>query len=312
MVVFMNNKLFWYKIYGNTLCSVVEYPHLISTTERNAAISIKIMDSLSALDKFQNTYYVSPITKKHILFCNQVGIFQILDGSSINIYPRKNISIDQLTPFVFGYCIAMLFWQRNQLAIHCSAVEHDGKALIIAGDSGSGKSTLTTKLLENGFRLMTDDVAIIDISKGNDVIVYPAFPQQKLCRDAVHRNLLHTEDLLYIDEDRDKFAVPRRDCFCENSCKLTAMLCLSVQTEDHNVSLIELSGHNKLISFLENNFLFPMFRNSGGFSAEDMKKCLQVVQALPLYQLMRPFGIDSTATQLQKIQEIVLHSKEDD
>ena len=219
--------------------------------------------------------------------------------------------MNQLTPFVFGYCIAMLFWQRNQLAIHCSAVEHDGNALIIAGDSGSGKSTLTTKLLENGFRLMTDDVAIVDISAQDNVIVYPAFPQQKLCRDAVHRNHLNTEDLLYIDEDRDKFAVPRRDCFCESPCKLSAMLCLSVQNEDSDVLLTELNGHQKLISFLENNFLFPMFRNSGGFCTEDMQKCLQTVQTLPLYRMMRPFGIDSTDTQLQKIQKIIFHSEED-
>ena len=306
----MNNELFWYKIYETTLCSEIEYSHLIPTDERDADIFIKKGRSLLSLIENETTYYVSPITKSHILFCNQVGIFQITDGTTITICPKKGISMDQLTPFVFGYCIAMLFWQRNQLAIHCSAVECDGKALIIAGDSGSGKSTFTTKLLENGFRLMTDDVAIVDISSEGDIMVYPAFPQQKLCRDAVHRNHLNTEDLLYIDEDRDKFAVPRRDCFCEKPCKLSAMLCLSVQSENSDVILTELNGHQKLISFLENNFLFPMFRNSGGFCTEDMQKCLQTVQTLPLYRMMRPFGIDSTDTQLQKIQKIIFHSEE--
>ena len=307
----MNNKLFWYRIYGTTLCSEIEYPHLVPTNVQDADIYIKKGRSLLSLIENETTYYVSPITKSHILFCNQVGIFQITDGTTITICPKEGISMDQLTPFVFGYSIAMLFWQRNQLAIHCSTVECDGKALIIAGDSGSGKSTLTTKLLENGFRLMTDDVAIVDISSEGDIIVYPAFPQQKLCRDAVHRNHLNTEDLLYIDEDRDKFAGPRRDCFCEKPCKLSAMLCLSVQSENSDVILTELNGHQKLISFLENNFLFPMFRNSGGFCVEDMQKCLLTVQTLPLYRLMRPFGIDSTDTQLQKIQKIILHSGED-
>ncbi len=307
----MNNKLFWYRIYGTTLCSEIEYPHLIPTDGHDADIYLKNTSSLLSMTEKETTYYVSPITKTHILFCNQVGIFQITDGTTITICPKEGISMDQLTPFVFGYSIAMLFWQRNQLAIHCSAVECDGKALIIAGDSGSGKSTLTTKLLENGFRLMTDDVAIVDISSEGHIMVYPAFPQQKLCRDAVHRNHLNTEDLLYIDEDRDKFAVPRRNCFCDSPCKLSAMLCLSVQNEDSDVLLTELNGHQKLISFLENNFLFPMFRNSGGFCTEDMQKCLQTVQTLPLYRMMRPFGIDSTDTQLQKIQKIIFHSEED-
>ena len=54
-----------------------------------------------------------------------------------------------------------------------------GEMCVIQGTSGSGKSTFTTKLLENGFRLMTDDVAIVDISSEGDIMVYPAFPQQK-------------------------------------------------------------------------------------------------------------------------------------
>ena len=306
----MHNKLYWYKIYGNILCSEIEYPHLIRTGEQLPDIFIKVTSLVPPLKEGQ-TYYVSPITKEHILFHNQVGSFQITHGRTIEMWPNKGVTLTQLTPFVFGYCIAMLFWQRNQIAIHCSAVERNGKALIIAGDSGSGKSTLTSKLLENNFHLMADDVAILDISAKGDIMVYPAFPQQKLCRDAVHRNHYNTEDLLYIDEDRDKFAIPCRDRFCESPTKLCAMLCLSAHQGSTDVTLSELNGHQKLLSFLENNFLFPMFRNSGGFVVQDMQNCLQIIQTLAIYAMIRPVGIDSADMQLDKIKKTIFQSKEE-
>ena len=97
----MNNKLFWYRIYGTTLCSEIEYPHLVPTNGQDADIYIKKGRSLLSLIENETTYYVSPITKSHILFCNQVGIFQITDGTTITICPKEGISMNQLTPFVF-------------------------------------------------------------------------------------------------------------------------------------------------------------------------------------------------------------------
>ena len=84
----MNNKLFWYSIYGTTLCSEIEYPHLVPTNEQDADIYIKKAPLLLSLTENETTYYVSPITKSHILFCNQVGIFQITDGTTITICPK--------------------------------------------------------------------------------------------------------------------------------------------------------------------------------------------------------------------------------
>lgn len=305
----MNDKLFWYKIYGNVLCSEVEYPQLIITADRTPQIFLKVIPMERKLKNEQGCF-VDTVSKSYIYFCNQVGVFRITNGISIEIYPNKDISIDKLTPFVFGYCMAMLFWQRGMIAIHCSAVEYNGEAIIIAGGSGSGKSTLTTRLIENGCRLMTDDLAILGTADNGDILVYSAFPQQKLCRDAVYRNHLNTEDLLYIDEDKDKFALVRRDIFCEKVTKLSGMVCLAVHPTDTKIRFSKLNGHKKLISIMENQFLFPMFRSSGSFSPEDMQTCLHIAQTVPIYQIIRPDGIDSTSEQMDYIMKTILNSEE--
>ena len=302
----MNSQNYWYQIYGCTLRSELEFPQLITTDKRIEDFCI-CMTPMERRIPDPKGCLVDEVTKECVWYCNQVGCFQITGGKRIDVWPNPGVPVEELTAFIFGYSIAMLFWQRGLTAVHCSASEYKGKSLIVSGYSGSGKSTLTTCLLNNGFRLMTDDVAIVDGMSGQDAIVFPAFPQQKLCRDAVHRNNYNTEELIYIDEDKDKFAVQCRDNFCEEPRPLAALICLSVQDEDDQVHITELTGHEKLTAFLPNLFLIPMFRQSGGFGAEEMMKCLKIVGKTPVYRLRRPKGIDSTKEQLQVILSVCFH-----
>ena len=45
--------------------------------------------------------------------------------------------------------------------LHCSTVATDGRAVLITGPSGSGKSDLTLRLLDRGYKLVSDDQTII-------------------------------------------------------------------------------------------------------------------------------------------------------
>jgi serine kinase of HPr protein (carbohydrate metabolism regulator) len=45
--------------------------------------------------------------------------------------------------------------------LHCSTVTSDGRAVLITGPSGSGKSDLTLRLLDRGFKLVSDDQTVI-------------------------------------------------------------------------------------------------------------------------------------------------------
>ncbi|HET6940731.1 MAG TPA: HPr kinase/phosphatase C-terminal domain-containing protein [Sphingomicrobium sp.] len=45
--------------------------------------------------------------------------------------------------------------------IHASTVARDGRAVLISGPSGSGKSDLALRLLDRGFRLVSDDQTIV-------------------------------------------------------------------------------------------------------------------------------------------------------
>lgn len=61
-----------------------------------------------------------------------------------------------------------LGWRRH-LLLHASAVEKDGKALIMTGESGSGKSTLSALLGTRGWRFLGDEFVLIDLASGEAV-----------------------------------------------------------------------------------------------------------------------------------------------
>ncbi len=65
-----------------------------------------------------------------------------------------------------------LGWRRH-LLLHASAVERDGRVLLMTGASGSGKSTLSVMLAEAGWRFLADEFAFVGLDDGR---VHP-FPR---------------------------------------------------------------------------------------------------------------------------------------
>lgn len=69
-----------------------------------------------------------------------------------------------------NWCVASRV--RSMLLLHSAVVEKNGRAVILPGQSGSGKSTLAAALVANGWRLLSDEFALIRISDGA-LVPYP-------------------------------------------------------------------------------------------------------------------------------------------
>jgi HprK-related kinase A len=72
--------------------------------------------------------------------------------------------------------LAFLEWGLNwcvyanahqYLIFHAAVVERGGKALMLAGVPGAGKSTLCAGLINSGWRLLSDELALIDPKSGD-------------------------------------------------------------------------------------------------------------------------------------------------
>lgn len=79
------------------------------------------------------------------------------------------------TPLAVGEGFAFLEWGLNWcvttylhtwLTIHSAVLERHGRALILPAPPGSGKSTLCASLLLHGWRLLSDEMALLDPTTG--------------------------------------------------------------------------------------------------------------------------------------------------
>ncbi|WP_213982358.1 HprK-related kinase A [Sphingomonas sp. dw_22] len=65
-----------------------------------------------------------------------------------------------------GMNLQMALGLRRYLLLHASAVERNGRAVLMTGISGAGKSTLAALLMARGWRLMGDEFVLIDPATG--------------------------------------------------------------------------------------------------------------------------------------------------
>jgi HprK-related kinase A len=85
------------------------------------------------------------------------------DGAS----PFLPLPIDQAFPLFEWSMNACVSSRANRyLIIHAAVVEKDGLAAILPAPSGSGKSTLCAALVTRGWRLLSDELALVRLGSG--------------------------------------------------------------------------------------------------------------------------------------------------
>jgi HprK-related kinase A len=100
--------------------------------------------------------------------------------------PQVQFDFDGSTPFKplpLDQAFAMLEWGLNwcisghihdRLVIHAAAIERNGFAAILPAPPGSGKSTLCAALINRGWRLLSDELTLVDLASG--MVSGPARP----------------------------------------------------------------------------------------------------------------------------------------
>jgi HprK-related kinase A len=81
--------------------------------------------------------------------------------------PFKPLPLDQAFPMLewgLNWCVSN--HANHYLIIHAAVVEKDGYAVIMPAPPGSGKSTLCAALVNRGWRLLSDELALIRVGDG--------------------------------------------------------------------------------------------------------------------------------------------------
>lgn len=95
----------------------------------------------------------------------------------VNVYEGKDDSFekDQKKYWEFAQRISIYpsLINKNIFMLHCAAIIIDEKVHIFLGPSGSGKSTLANKAIKSGYKVLTDDTAILSFEE-NSLMAFSA------------------------------------------------------------------------------------------------------------------------------------------
>ena len=121
----------------------------------------------------------------------------LLDGES----PFKPLPADQALPmFEWGLNYAIAAQAHQYLVVHAAAIERNGKVAILPGAPGAGKSTLTAALVQRGWRLLSDELALI---RPQDAQVVPLARPINLKNGSIALMRAYAPDAVFSAETHD-------------------------------------------------------------------------------------------------------------
>ncbi len=151
----------------------------------------------------------------------------------------------------------------------------------------------------------------------NFPMVFPAFPQTKLCRDQVIKQGLNVSELTYIDQRKDKFALINKDAFTLTPHPLSYIFLLDKYNPDKareeetakdkqscDVIVTEITGFQKIELITRNMFLSFMLKDMG-LNADIFSLCTAIAKECPIYHIKRPVGKDTVSEITSIIENIV-------
>lgn len=108
--------------------------------------------------------------------------------------PQVVLDHDGAIPFAplpYGQALAMFEWGLNWcigtqahtfLILHAAVVERAGRAVLLPGPPGAGKSTLCASMVVAGWRLLSDELALLSLDDG---MVYPVVRPVSLKNESI-------------------------------------------------------------------------------------------------------------------------------
>jgi hypothetical protein len=120
----------------------------------------------------------------------------VIDGPTKRVWGNcpPGFGLDYLATYLRGPLMGFVLRRRGVTALHASALNICGRAVVLCGESQSGKSTIAASIALRGTPVLCEDVTPLRV-RGDDYWVEPGYAQVGLWPDAVE-TLLGSADAL--------------------------------------------------------------------------------------------------------------------
>ncbi|HOO34348.1 MAG TPA: hypothetical protein PLO84_03725 [Thermotogota bacterium] len=272
-----------YEAYGLTISSEIELPEL-KTSECVPDIFIRFGEAKKALenvDKFGIRFQANQ--REFVLNLEQIASFYVKEGTEIVIKPDPNAEERDIRIFLLGSVFGALLHQRGHFVLHASTVLTPKGALAVSGVSGAGKSTLISALQREGYKIISDDVTLVDCIEKQPPHVLPGLSRVKLWQDSADKlGKAYSEDTA-IRKNINKFNI---DVELHNaSTELKHIIILNTYNND-TVEYDEIKGFDKINALIQNTFRFIFLSDEQ--KKRHLSQCGAISSHVKMYKMTRP------------------------
>ena len=187
-----------------------------------------------------------------------------------------------LTRLVTDFGMGPILSQRGELLFHASVATVKGKTILFCGPPASGKTLLCLKIAAEHGEMVADAICRTRIDNGNWLI------RRFDTRVQAHQDVL---DLIGNKDDRQPFPEPQER-------EIDVVVFLQPRNEAE-VELIPLRGRQKVSHLLQNitPYSLPQL-------APVMRSLLPLIDALPVFKAVFPFGSKPLETLARKVRRL--------
>ncbi len=293
-----------YRLGGMTLVSEIALPELPAVPHEHSTqhrVSIRLG---AVADRLPNAVELDPYcfaTSAQYLLCIQgIARYLVSNGEQIVVDPDANALLLDVRAYLLGSIFVVLCQQRGLLPLHASAVGGESGVVAFVARSGQGKSTMAAQLSQRGFRVLADDVCLIDTTK-DAALVIPTAPWLKLWRNSLENLGRQAEGLDRVFSDDDKYRLPLATVLEPEPIRKVVFLDQEVSS---TITEIKELSRFEAVPLLMNLTHHAYLLEATGQREENFLRCGRVLSQARAYRLTRPWGLmhlDATADSLERL-----------
>lgn len=227
-----------------------------------------------------------------LLAYDDTGEFHLSsDGRRIIWSPGPTAEPDAVRMDVLGRVLPLALHLQGFLVLHASAVVHGAGAVGFVGPKRSGKSTLALALHREGFRVLTDDVLVLD-ARDDEVRARPGVPDLRLRHDAASAAGVTSSDGMVLDGGRRTLLRVDRDPVTR-SVPLASLFLLDPPSPDSpatSTSTRSVSGRRAAAALVGQSKLGPLL--AGWDAGSLLERASAVARSVPVRSLTLPRGLE--------------------
>lgn len=176
------------------------------------------------------------------------------DKKNVWIIHSNTEPVSNMNSLFVGSILGCILRLRGTLCLHGSVINIDGQAVILTGKKKSGKSTTATAFSRLGYKVMADDIAVINEVNG-DFFVQPGYAKVRLRPQPLE--VFYPENTYEFDSvysHRDSKYSDLKGSFHNTPLRLGAIYLLSETEETDGVPFVKSTSAERLVQLHSNTF----------------------------------------------------------